>query len=66
MKQLKKYVGKEVKAELRNHIIIEGYVYEYYRTNRCNDKDTEYYIGYDGGEMEYVKPSMIINIEEIA
>lgn len=65
MKKLFPYSGKEVEVELKNGRKYQGYIWRYHRTYLLKDGDYEYYIGYDGGMMELIKPSEVINIKEL-
>lgn len=66
MKQLKKWVGKEVELDVKGTFrtyTYQGYVYRY-KKSITNDT-IEYWIGYDGGFMTEIKPKDVIRIEEI-
>lgn len=61
------WTNKEVEITLKNDRKVKGFVWRYYRDgNVMRDGDYEYYIGYDGGMMEQVKPSEVKTIKEIS
>ena len=70
MKQLKKWVGKEVVIETKDSfgaMYLQGYVWRYMTDESVGYAVPrfEYWVGYDGGVMFKIKPSDVINIEEV-
>ena len=66
MVKLFNWTNKEVEVTLKSGRKVKGFVWRYYRdSNVMRDGDYEYYIGYDGGMMEQVKPSEVKEIKEI-
>ena len=65
MKKLVYYVNKEVKVLLKSGYTFTGFVWRYYKdhTEGYAHPIYEYYIGYDGGFMELIKPSHVIKID---
>jgi len=69
MKKLYNWSNKDIEVEitLKNGRKVNGYVWRYYRdSNTMRDGDYEYWVGYDGGMMEQVKPSDVLMISQVA
>ena len=65
-KNLFPYSFKTIRVKTKKGHIFEGVCWRYYRDDSTmRDGDYIYYIGYDGGMMVEVKPSEILEIEEI-
>lgn len=65
MKKLYRYKGKEVIAINKHGREIKGFVWMYYKNGVLDFRGREYYIGYDGGDMEFVRPHELKDIKEI-
>ena len=63
--KLYRYENKEIIATNKYGRKIKGYVWIYFKNGSLDFRKREYYIGYDGGDLEFIHPYELIDIKEI-
>jgi hypothetical protein len=62
MKQLKKYIGKDIEITFANGEKIFGCLYQFYKDESCDDRKKEYWL-LDGNCDQVVMPKNIAEIK---